>query len=65
MKPAFYHWMIKQFHSDRVLIASYIYSTLKEGVPSDSMLWELMEQTGDETYSRDSFLKAADIVLLD
>ena len=62
-KPAFQQWMCKQFHEDRVLIATYLFTMLYENGSQCDLVWDLMEQTGDVTYSRNSFLKAADIVL--
>jgi hypothetical protein len=61
MGQAFEQWLYREF-PDRNMMASHIVLTVSSGAAGE-MYWELLEETGDKTYSKDTFLKVADNVI--
>jgi hypothetical protein len=57
-------WAKENLNGDRNLLANYLLQCAKEG-PQDSIVWNILEETGDKTYDFSTFLKCADIVLRD
>ena len=60
--PAFYLWLLRESNGERTRIAEILRETLMDGTPA-SMVWDLLASTGDTSYSYNTFLKAADLLI--
>lgn len=59
---AFHHWIRQQSSGNRVIAAGILFQMSMHG-PRDSIAWTFLEQTGDKSYTPDTYLRAADIAL--
>jgi hypothetical protein len=60
--PAFMHWIQEHSGGDVLIAATWLREMIPDA-PQSSEVWNLLEQTGDETYTNETFLKAARFVL--
>lgn len=61
-KPiAYMNWLVRT-GKDRDTISKLIYQDILSG-PSGKLAFELLENTGDKNYTKETFLKAADMVI--
>ena len=58
-KIAFETWLCITFQKDVTDIANYLFKMVKSGCPSDSMIWDMLDETGDKQYNFETFLKVA------
>ena len=61
-QTAFAKWMRENTDGDVELCASYLTSMCMTA-PEDSIVWDLLRETGDTEYRRETFIKAAKILL--
>lgn len=61
--PAFSKWLQKVSGGDVEVAAIIIYNMIAENPLGDNLAWDLLRQTGDESYTRETFRKAAEIAL--
>lgn len=62
MKNAFCKWLEREFSGDVEQVARHLYDLIKMN-PDANLVWELLDLTGEETYTADTFRKAARIAL--
>jgi hypothetical protein len=60
--PAFFNWFKKSFENDVETGAFYIFESCKSD-RGGSIVWDLLQATGDKTFTSETFLKAAKIAL--
>lgn len=65
MKTAFHKWLTRESQADRVLAARILWNMAREYPAYNNVAWDLLQQTGDEKYTNETFLRAADIALKD
>lgn len=61
-RSAFHAWFHHSFKDSPGEGAEYLLHCVRQGDP-DNLVWEFLNRTGDETYSQESFVKAAQIIL--
>lgn len=61
-KDAFHAWFHLNYATSLEAGAEYLYHCARVG-PRDSVVWDLLQRTGDEEYTSDSFIKAAQLIL--
>lgn len=59
---AFEKWFHINFKENIPAGAQYLYQCAAEG-PADSIVWQWLDKTGDKTYSVETFVKAAKLIL--
>ena len=63
---AFANWAKAYFKDNPRALADYLIDCVKSDCwksGSAEMVWQLLEETGDTTYSEDTFLKAAELLI--
>lgn len=59
---AFEKWFTLNFKENIEVGADYIVHCCAHG-PSDSVVWDYLDKTGDRQYTRETFIKAAKIIM--
>jgi hypothetical protein len=58
---AYHKWLLRISNKDRIALAGLIYRDCL--YDQNQMAFELLERTGDDKFSDETFLKAADLLL--
>jgi hypothetical protein len=58
---AYHKWCIRQSGKDRKTLAGILFADIVQD--QNPLVFDLLEMTGDEDYTQESFYKAADILL--
>lgn len=58
---AFVQWFKRETKGDVALGAALLFDMVGHG-PSDCIIWDVLKRTGDDTYTLDTFVKAAEIL---
>ncbi|MBA3755314.1 MAG: hypothetical protein H0X02_03385 [Nitrosomonas sp.] len=58
---AFSKWFAETFKDDIDVGAAYLVHCCRNG-PPEAMVWDYLDKTGDKTYTRETFYKAARII---
>jgi hypothetical protein len=59
---AFEKWFQQAYKDDPMSGAHYLYYCCTTG-PRDSVAWSWLEKVGDKSYTADTFIKAAKLIL--
>lgn len=59
VKNAFDSWLAHVSNGDVEIAAAHLKDMFRGSPPADSIIWDLLEETGDFYYTSETFLKAA------
>lgn len=60
--PAFINYLRRAANGDHKIVGSLLLELMPEA-PKDSDVWKLLEMTGDDTYTVQTFMRAGQLVI--